>query len=86
MKRESYLRKINTKSTHIHAVEKGAEVLVETTQAFIQELQVHHIGFQVSHTVAELSEGRLERVQWEVRVADRTAAAGSCLRCTEICA
>lgn len=51
---------VYAKGTHVHAVEEGAEALVEAVQALVQQLQVHEVGFQVGHAVSELAKRRLE--------------------------
>lgn len=50
--RNRRLREIDTKSAHVHAVEEGAEVLGEAAERFVEELEVHEVGFQVGHAVA----------------------------------
>lgn len=55
------LGEIDAKRTHVHAVQEGAKVLGEAREALVEELQVHEVGFQVGHGVAELGELRFER-------------------------
>lgn len=62
----AHLSKINTERAHVHAVEESTKVLVEAAYAFVQELEVHHVGFEIGHAVAEFGEGWLEGVQREV--------------------
>lgn len=61
-----YLRKVNTKRAHIHAVQKRAKVFVESPKTLIEELQVHHVGLQIGHAIAQLCECRLQGVEREV--------------------
>jgi hypothetical protein len=47
---------IYAKGIHVHSVEKGGEALREPRQTLVHELQVHEVGFQVGHAVAEFCE------------------------------
>ena len=49
----------------------------------MHQLQVHEVGFKVGHGVAELSEGRLEGLEWKGMVAAADAAGGECLAVAE---
>lgn len=53
------LWEVDAESTHVHAVEEGAKAFVEAVQTLVQQLQVHHVGFQVGHSVCEFAESRL---------------------------
>ena len=61
----SYLRKIHTKRIHIHPVQERREALVEPAQALVHQLQVHEVGFQVRHRVAQFCEPGLQRFERE---------------------
>lgn len=50
------LWKVHTKSTHVHAVQEGAKAFVEAVQTFVEELEVHHVCFQIGHAVCEFAE------------------------------
>lgn len=50
--REIYLREIDAERAHVEPVQEAAEALVEAAEAFVQELQVHEVGFEVGHAVA----------------------------------
>lgn len=43
--------KVDTKGIHVQPVQEAREVLVEPRQAFVHQLQVHHVGFEVGHGV-----------------------------------
>jgi hypothetical protein len=55
--------KVDAEGTHVHAVEKGAKAVVEAVQTLVQELQVHHVGFQIGHSISEFSKGRLKGLE-----------------------
>ena len=79
--RDGRFREVDAESAHVHAVEEGAEVLVEAAEAFVQELQVHEVGFQVGHAVAEFGEGGFQGCEREFGVRGACGAIGRCLRC-----
>ena len=66
----AYLWEVDAKSIHVHAVQEGTEILVEAGYRFVQQLQMHHVGFQVSHGIAELAKCWLESGEWEVIAAE----------------
>lgn len=53
----TYLGEVYAESAHVQSVEEAAKALVEAIETLVQELQVHEVGFQVGHTVAQLGEG-----------------------------
>lgn len=61
-----YLWKVDAEGRHVHAVQEGTEILVEARDGFVQQLEVHHVGFQISHGVAQLSKCRLEGSEWDI--------------------
>ena len=54
------LRKVYAEGAHVQTVEEAAETLVETAETLVQELEVHEVGFEISHAVAQLGKLRLE--------------------------
>lgn len=61
-----YLWKVDAEGRHVHAIQEGTEILVEARDGLVQQLEVHHVGFQISHGVAELSKCRLQGGEREV--------------------
>lgn len=59
----SYLRKINTESIHVEAIEKTGKALAEPGQALVHQLEMHHVGFEIGHGIRELGERGLEGVE-----------------------
>lgn len=59
------LGEIDTKRTHVETVEEAGKVLVEARDGLVQDLQVHHVGLEVGHAVAELGKGGLEALERE---------------------
>jgi hypothetical protein len=57
----TYLREIHAESAHIQPIEEAAKALVEAIETLVQELQVHEVGFQIGHAVAQLGECWFER-------------------------
>ena len=55
-----YLWKVDAEGVHVHPIEKARKTLIEPAEAFVHQLQVHEVGFQVGHGVGKLSKGRLE--------------------------
>jgi hypothetical protein len=51
-----YLGEIHAESAHIQSIEEAAKALVEAIETLVQELQVHEVGFQIGHAVAQLGE------------------------------
>ena len=45
----SDLWKIDAESVHIHPVQEARKALVKPRQTFMHQLQVHEIGFKISH-------------------------------------
>jgi hypothetical protein len=52
------LWEVDTESTHVHAVEEGAKAFVKAVQTLVQQLEVHHVGFQVGHSISEFAKSR----------------------------
>jgi hypothetical protein len=55
--------KVYTEGTHVETVEETAKVLVEAAKRFVEQGEVHEVGFEISHAVAELAEGMFEGVK-----------------------
>lgn len=49
--RRGSLHEINTKRIHIHAIQKGAKALGEAGQALMHQLQMEHVGLQISQAI-----------------------------------
>lgn len=47
----TYLGEVDAEGSHVKAVEKGSEVLIETRHALVQNLQMHEIGLEISHAI-----------------------------------
>ena len=52
----SYLWEIHTESIHVQSVQEAGEALAEARQALMHQLQVHEVGFKVSHGVGQFGE------------------------------
>ena len=65
MGQQTHFRKVDAKSIHVHAVEEAGETLVEPTETLVHQLQMHKVGFKISHGVGKLGKSGLEGVQWE---------------------
>jgi hypothetical protein len=59
----SHLGKIHTEGVHVQPVQEARKALAEPRQALVHQLQLHEVGLQVRHGVAELRERHLEVVQ-----------------------
>jgi len=70
----AYLWKVDTESIHVHTVEEAREALGEARQAFVHQLQLHEVLFEIGHSVAELSETILEALECILRGCCATAA------------
>jgi len=57
------LWEVDTESAHVHAVEESAKALVEAVQTLVQQLEVHHVGFEIGHSIGEFAESRLQGFQ-----------------------
>jgi hypothetical protein len=57
----THLREIHAESAHIQPIEEAAKALVEAIETLVQELQVHEVGFQIGHAVAQLGKCWFER-------------------------
>ena len=51
----SYFRKIDNESIHVEAIQKAGKTFAESAETFVHELQVHEVGFEICHGVAQLS-------------------------------
>lgn len=68
---------VDAESTHVHAVEESAEAFVEAVQTLVQQLQVHHVGFQIGHAVCEFTECGFQGFEWDGLVGELGCARGS---------
>lgn len=59
----TYFWEIDAESIHVHAVEKPSEALREARQAFVHQLQLHEVLFEIGHGIAELSEPVLQALE-----------------------
>jgi hypothetical protein len=75
-------REVDTEGVHVQPVEEAGEALAEPRQALMHELEVHHVGLQVSHGVRQLCESWFEHIQWQ-GLGVPAGAAGSCRRLAE---
>lgn len=58
-------REVDAEGAHVQSVQEAAEALIEAVQRLVQELQVHHVGFQVGHAVCQFAECGFERFEGE---------------------
>ena len=63
-----YLGEVNAERVHIQTVEEAGKALAEPGQAFVHQLKVHHVGFEIGHRVRKFGKSWLESIQWERRV------------------
>lgn len=61
--RQRSLWEIHTKRIHIQPIQKAGKILAEPGQAFVHELEMHHVGFEVGHGVGQLGKGGLKGVE-----------------------
>lgn len=71
------LWEVDTESTHVHAVEESAKTFVEAVQTLVQQLQVHHIGFQIGHSIGEFTKSGFQGFERDSLVGEVIAGCGS---------
>jgi hypothetical protein len=71
------LWEVDTESTHIHAVEESAKAFIEAVQTLVEQLQVHHVGFQIGHSIGEFAECRFQGFEGNSLVGEVVAGCGS---------
>lgn len=69
--------KVDTEGTHVHAVEESAEAFVEAVQTLVQQLQVHHVGLQIGHTICEFTKCGFQGFERDSLVGELGCARGS---------
>lgn len=74
--RDRRFREIDAKGRHVHAVKECAKVLVEAREGLIEKLEMHHVGFEVGHCVAEFAECGFEGREWELYTGECCASRG----------
>jgi hypothetical protein len=70
------LWKVDTESTHVHAVEEGTKTFVEAVQTLVQQLEVHHVGFQIGHSIGEFAKSRFQSFERDGLVGEVVAGCG----------
>jgi hypothetical protein len=73
--RDRRFREIYTEGAHVQPVEEPAEILVESAQGLVEQGEMHEVGFEVGHAVAEFAKGMFEGIE-RVIVSSCSSAVG----------